>query len=88
MRAQIHDGPEHMLQWETEYIEASASATVAPHKSPCTARPDHTLGHSRLSEPVQPTMSCPFRFVLNSNGRWLFSAAARLSVSISASSIR
>ena len=43
MRADIHDGPEHMLQSETEYIDASPGQPAST-KASCTARPDHTLG--------------------------------------------
>ena|SRR5262252_7564408 len=34
MRAQIHDGPEHMLQWETEYIEASRISYCSAAQKP------------------------------------------------------
>src|SRR6476660_3656082 len=46
MRADIHDGPEHMLQSETEYIDARPHQSAST-KASCTARPDHTLGHKR-----------------------------------------
>src|SRR6266436_610103 len=41
MRADIHDGPEHMLQSETEYIDARPHQPAST-KASCTARPDHT----------------------------------------------
>src|SRR6266436_3981761 len=43
MRADIHDGPEHMLQSETEYIDARPRQPAST-KASCTARPDHTFG--------------------------------------------
>jgi hypothetical protein len=43
MRADIHDGPEHMLQSETEYIDATPHQPAST-KASCTARPDHTFG--------------------------------------------
>jgi hypothetical protein len=43
MRAEIHDGPEHMLQSETEYIDARPHQPAST-KASCTARPDHTCG--------------------------------------------
>jgi hypothetical protein len=43
MRAEIHDGPEHMLQSETEYIDARPHQPAST-KASCTARPDHTFG--------------------------------------------
>src|SRR5215831_13398065 len=43
MRADIHDGPEHMLQSETEYIDARPHQPASNRVS-CTARPDHTFG--------------------------------------------
>jgi hypothetical protein len=43
MRADIHDGPEHMLQSETEYIDARPHQPAST-KASCTARPDHTFG--------------------------------------------
>jgi len=49
MRADIHDGPEHMLQSETEYIDARPHQP-APTKAACTARPDHTLGQKWPSD--------------------------------------
>src|SRR5215475_1272101 len=52
MRADIHDGPEHMLQSETEYIDARPYQPASP-KASCTARPDHTLGQQRRSKPAQ-----------------------------------
>ena len=64
MRADIHDGPEHMLQSETEYIDARphpAGAGQKP-KASCTARPDHTFGPTTdirigiSSKPVGPVV--------------------------------
>jgi hypothetical protein len=43
MRADIHDGPEHMLQSETEYIDTRPHQPAST-KASCTARPDHTFG--------------------------------------------
>jgi hypothetical protein len=43
MRADIHDGPEHMLQSEAGYIDARPQPT-AQRKTSCNARPDHTNG--------------------------------------------
>jgi hypothetical protein len=37
MRADIHDGPEHMLQSETEYIDARPYQPAST-KASCTAR--------------------------------------------------
>ena len=60
MRADIHDGREHMLQSQAGYIDAR------PHRqdreTSCTARPDHTLGHKHrisvlLSQPL--CRKCP-----------------------------
>ena len=36
----------HMLQSETEYIDARPYQPAST-KASCTARPDHTLGHTR-----------------------------------------
>jgi hypothetical protein len=47
MRADIHDGPEHMLQSEAGYIDARP-LTPQFDKTSCNARPDHTL--SQLPE--------------------------------------
>jgi hypothetical protein len=44
MRADIHDGPEHKLYIEAEYIDA-ALTFVSPPTSSCDARPDHTSWH-------------------------------------------
>ena len=46
MRADIHDGPEHMLQSETEYIDARPHQPAAT-KASCTARPDQQSGGVR-----------------------------------------
>src|SRR5262249_6954229 len=54
MRADIHDGPEHMLQSETEYIDARRHQPAST-KASCTARPDHTFGS--LST-VSPGFAC------------------------------
>ena len=45
MRADSHDGPEHRLYIEAEYIDA-ALTFVSPPTSSCDARPDHTSWHS------------------------------------------
>src|SRR6266700_4762266 len=50
MRADIHDGPEHMLQSETEYIDARPHQPAST-KASCTARPDHTLGQNAKCSP-------------------------------------
>ena len=44
MRADTHDGPEHRLHHEAEYIDA-ALTFVSPPTSSCDARPDHTSWH-------------------------------------------
>src|SRR5215510_7029152 len=43
MRADIHDGSEHMLQSEAGYIDARPHQPGSTNPS-CTARPDHTSG--------------------------------------------
>src|SRR5215472_12498479 len=53
MRADIHDGPEHMLQSETEYIDARPHQP-ASNRASCTARPDHTFGSFADGCPLYP----------------------------------
>src|SRR5258708_9767971 len=43
MRADIHDGPEQMLQSKAGYIDARPLTTRST-KTSCNARPDHTSG--------------------------------------------
>src|SRR5258707_2702142 len=45
-RADIHDGPEQMLQSKAGYIDARP-LTASSTKISCNARPDHTLGHKQ-----------------------------------------
>ena len=58
MRADIHDGPEHMLKSETEYIDARPHQPAST-KASCTARPDHTLGF------FQTSPACPAKSALS-----------------------
>jgi hypothetical protein len=51
MRADIHDGPEHMLQLETEYIDAIPHQPAST-KTSCTARPDHPFGSKTVLTPL------------------------------------
>jgi hypothetical protein len=44
MRADPHDGPEHKLHTEAEYIDAALTFVSQPTSS-CDARPDHTSWH-------------------------------------------
>jgi len=81
MRADIHNGPGHKrLQSKVGYIDAR------PHirpldESACNARPDHTMGHFRLSCPpaASPFMSAapPIAAVLSMDGCWSVSAKRR-----------
>src|SRR5262245_213629 len=48
MRADIHDGSEHMLQSEAGYIDARPHQPGSTNPS-CTARPDHTMGQTRTT---------------------------------------
>ncbi len=61
MRADIHDGPEHMLQSEAGYIDARPLTPA--RKTSCNARPDHTLGQSEKNS----VRLYVFRFALNSD---------------------
>src|SRR5882757_5732004 len=61
MRADIHDGPEQMLQSKAGYIDARP-LTASSTKISCNARPDHTLGSKTEIGPRNPD----FRSSLNS----------------------
>src|SRR6202011_4004360 len=58
MRADIHDGPEQMLQSKAGYIDARPLTTRST-KTSCNARPDHTLGQSRRSDRAPLTSGLP-----------------------------
>src|ERR1700736_6033996 len=61
MRADIHDGPEQMLQSKAGYIDARP-LTASSTKISCNARPDHTSGSRAavagrlMAQPVHPQL--------------------------------
>src|SRR5215471_9889543 len=59
MRADIHDGPEHILQSETEYIDARLHQPASTNPLAARGRTIH-WGHFRLKLMVAPSLDVRF----------------------------